>query len=154
MKRRVPGISTVLSLIFLIYSCRQSPLQNHSIQSESDSITIVDTISFMQPTPPFHYRDSVVSKKYYKNDLSKEYVNRSKTVRKWDSKFWYLNEAIMLDTLNAEAYYERGILKSMLESTFPPISGCPDICHAKKLGYPIPNGASIVPSCDCEKVNE
>ena len=150
MKRTFTGLSILLSIICLI-SCRQSPSENNTVLSENDSITLVDTFSFMQPTPTFHYRDSLVSKKYHKKELSKEYVTRSRVEKDWEKKNWYLNQAIELDSLNAEAYYERGVLKTTLEGSFPPMSGCPDFCRAKKLGFPVPNGPSIFPDCDCKE---
>jgi hypothetical protein len=146
MDRRVFIISIHLLTICLLYSCHQSPSDNGNAQPGNDSITLVDTIMLMQPTPPFHYRDSVIRKKYSKKDLSKEYVIRSRTVDDSANKFWYLNQAIELDSNNGEAYYERGTLKTMLASSVPPLLGCDDFYKAKKLGYVcLPNG------CNCKE---
>jgi hypothetical protein len=125
----------VLILIWFIQAC-STTTENKNVASDDDSIMRIDTVGFQSPEPPYDTHDTVIRRKFHKKDLVKEYLEDSKTSADTESKFWYLNEVIKLDSTNAEAYFERGILKNALQSTFPPTDGCPDICKAYELGFP------------------
>ena len=78
-------------------------------------------------------------------------AGRDGNLREEKSNFYDdYDKAITLNPKLAKAYFDRGVTTNYYESMRQPTRGCPDICKAYELGYPIQE-KSLKNNCDCNK---